>query len=83
VAEYYFRNEPKAMAYLRWDMLGLLLHYTGISKRMLLIDCTKGLLTGALVLKGCRDLTVVALDGDKKHHPTRSLIYHNLNIPKY
>lgn len=82
VAEYYFQNEPKATAYLRWDMFALMLHYTGIGKRMLLIDRTKGLLTGALVLKGCRDLTVVVPEGDKKH-PTKSLIYQNLNIPKY
>lgn len=66
---------------MRWDMLGLLLHQTGISSKMLLVDRTKGLLTGALVLKGCPHLTVLASETENKH-PTKSLIYLNLNIPK-
>lgn len=31
VSDYYFLNEAKTTGYLRWDMLGLVLHYAGIS----------------------------------------------------
>jgi hypothetical protein len=82
VAEYYFLTEPKSTAYMRWDMLALILHYIGVGSKMLLVDRTKGLMVGTLILKGCQDLTVAVPENDKKH-PTKTLIYQNLNIPKY
>lgn len=74
-------SEPKASAYLRWDMLGLLLQEAGIGERVLIADRTKGLVTGAMVLRGYGQVTVI--NEDEKRHPTKQLIYQNMNIPKY
>lgn len=62
-------------------MLGLLLQEIGVGERMLVADRTKGLITGSLVLRGCESITV--LSEDEKRHPTKQMIYQNMNIPKY
>lgn len=48
---------------------------------MLVVDRTKGLISGALILKGCSSVTVLTHEDDKRH-PSKLPVYQNLNISK-
>lgn len=60
---YYGTGSAASVANVRWDMLGLILVYGGPFQRVLVGEQGKGLLIGAVLQRGVKEMVVV---GGKK-----------------
>lgn len=79
VHQYYFRQEHRAIAAIRWDMLALLLLYASPLGRTLLAEQARGLLLGAALSRGAKAVTVANRERKAlKNYP----IVEQLNISK-
>jgi tRNA (adenine58-N1)-methyltransferase non-catalytic subunit len=65
ICEAYTQNQPNRILGLRSDTLGLMMQMANINaeSRVLLIDKTRGLMAGALIEKGVKEILYVELGG--------------------
>lgn len=60
VHNYYFQQESRSICSIRWDMLALLLHFASPFQHVLLAEQSKGILLGALLIRGAKKIQLVA-----------------------
>lgn len=79
VHQYYFKQEYRSIAAIRWDMLALFLLYASPLGRVLLAEQTRGILLGAVLSRGAKAVTVANHEKKAlKNYP----IVDQLNISK-
>jgi hypothetical protein len=60
VHNYYFKQEHRSIGSIRWEMLGLLLLYSSPFGRVLIAEQTRGIILGAVLVRGAKNVTVAS-----------------------